>query len=475
MPQLFQKQSDTSIDYKILNKYYKTFDHSEDKNLNRMRLLRHNFFFSLRHRKIISSCCKQEFNRNKGYLSSHETNCEFRILQDKHDNDFNGREFESNEERVRSFEESNSKLRNFGRKFASAGFFCHDVQDKVECFSCGIILFLWKETENPYEAHVKYNNQCRFLKQTFADDVPLRGQPIDLVEHKENDSNFESPSLILYSKEPVYPEKRIYRLRKDSLILVRHFDENLSLKYAACGFFLADFEGKYYHLCCFCCGFTVKLTKTLDLNESKLGKHPYSLHEIYSSCSHFQSKVLDREELITLKPTEKPAGEPIKANTLTLPKNLEPRSTRSRLDHPLIQIFLQKDYDRTTVARALELHLKAGLDICDFAEFRQRVERLLALEEDQKNLSTVTQNNSDSDKTLSLSDANSLSEYRTFLKDIKEKMMCRNRLKECKNESNTVCLPCGCLSICDNCVIDLIFCPMCSCKIRTSMILETCN
>ena len=49
-------------------------------------------------------------------------------------------------------------------KLAQAGLFYSNVSDRVTCFACGILLWGWKEDDDPLLEHYKHRKDCFYMK-----------------------------------------------------------------------------------------------------------------------------------------------------------------------------------------------------------------------------------------------------------------------------------------------------------------------
>lgn len=47
---------------------------------------------------------------------------------------------------------------------AQAGFYYAEILDFVHCFYCGLILWCWTPTDNPFKEHLLYANNCTFIQ-----------------------------------------------------------------------------------------------------------------------------------------------------------------------------------------------------------------------------------------------------------------------------------------------------------------------
>lgn len=60
-------------------------------------------------------------------------------------------------------------------QLASVGFYRIPNEDRVQCFCCGIGLMHWKDTDDPWEQHIRYQPNCKFINmvqsQEFIDKV----------------------------------------------------------------------------------------------------------------------------------------------------------------------------------------------------------------------------------------------------------------------------------------------------------------
>ncbi|XP_067674759.1 baculoviral IAP repeat-containing protein 7-B-like [Haliotis asinina] len=62
------------------------------------------------------------------------------------------------------------------RQLAAAGFYYTGFQDKVRCFCCGVGLWKWDKEDEPWQEHVRFRPNCRFLAERYpADTSPQTG------------------------------------------------------------------------------------------------------------------------------------------------------------------------------------------------------------------------------------------------------------------------------------------------------------
>lgn len=67
-------------------------------------------------------------------------------------------------ERLRSFDLSWHKCYIDTLELAKAGFFFFAKPDRVQCFSCHLILGDWCITDNPWFEHAFWNSKCQHVK-----------------------------------------------------------------------------------------------------------------------------------------------------------------------------------------------------------------------------------------------------------------------------------------------------------------------
>jgi len=49
------------------------------------------------------------------------------------------------------------------KALSAAGFFYLGVDDKVKCFSCGLIVGDWNFTDTPFDEHAFWSPECKFV------------------------------------------------------------------------------------------------------------------------------------------------------------------------------------------------------------------------------------------------------------------------------------------------------------------------
>ncbi|XP_048237442.1 death-associated inhibitor of apoptosis 1-like [Haliotis rufescens] len=147
--------------------------------------------------------------------------------------------------------------RNNALQLAVAGFVFTGVTDKVECHSCGILLYNWQDDDDPLLVHNKYAPDCQFMRQTFP--------------------QIKAPSKPMTTFTAKYPHYSDYETR------LRSFD-SWPLKcvpqspemMARSGFF---YTGSGDRARCFHCGVT--------LRDWGLDDYPSSAHAQWSSSCPF--------------------------------------------------------------------------------------------------------------------------------------------------------------------------------------------
>ena len=55
-------------------------------------------------------------------------------------------------------------------QLASAGFTYTNQGDRVRCFACDVLLCDWKRSDDPFEEHYKWSQDCEFLKVCYIPD-----------------------------------------------------------------------------------------------------------------------------------------------------------------------------------------------------------------------------------------------------------------------------------------------------------------
>ena len=65
------------------------------------------------------------------------------------------------------------------RTLARCGLFYGNVSDHVTCFSCGLTLYGWKPTDNPWIEHYRLSKDCSYLKLVGMEsfDLPNTSAP----------------------------------------------------------------------------------------------------------------------------------------------------------------------------------------------------------------------------------------------------------------------------------------------------------
>lgn len=71
-------------------------------------------------------------------------------------------------------------------ELADSGFFYTQYSDKVTCFSCGITISQWEETDEVWEEHAFWSNNCNYLK--------LRKEP-EFINKISNKSRVEKNKI----------------------------------------------------------------------------------------------------------------------------------------------------------------------------------------------------------------------------------------------------------------------------------------
>lgn len=75
-------------------------------------------------------------------------------------------EFKFYEDRLKTFIYWPEQLIPNKQSLSKAGFYYTGIGDKVTCFCCGVTLHQWKTTDQPWEEHMKYSEQCDYIKMT---------------------------------------------------------------------------------------------------------------------------------------------------------------------------------------------------------------------------------------------------------------------------------------------------------------------
>lgn len=55
-------------------------------------------------------------------------------------------------------------------ELSGAGFYYTGEGDKLVCFSCGVCLFHWEYTDDPWEQHIIYSSNCEYVKLMKEDE-----------------------------------------------------------------------------------------------------------------------------------------------------------------------------------------------------------------------------------------------------------------------------------------------------------------
>lgn len=67
------------------------------------------------------------------------------------------------EQRIATYENWPKEIIQSPKSLARCGFFYLQSEDKVACFSCGIMLHKWTPADDPWIEHAIYSNLCPFL------------------------------------------------------------------------------------------------------------------------------------------------------------------------------------------------------------------------------------------------------------------------------------------------------------------------
>lgn len=73
-------------------------------------------------------------------------------------------EFAIESTRLRSFDKWPKSMKQKPEQLADAGFFYTQIGDRVICFSCGVGLYEWSETDDPWEEHALCYEECDYLR-----------------------------------------------------------------------------------------------------------------------------------------------------------------------------------------------------------------------------------------------------------------------------------------------------------------------
>jgi hypothetical protein len=96
-------------------------------------------------------------------------------------------------------------MKQSGECMAKAGFFYTNKSDTVTCFVCGISIKDWLETDDPITEHIRFKNNCKFIKYKIDGSVvknSLKQIKIDqLTLEKVANENSKTYTIIQNSVE----------------------------------------------------------------------------------------------------------------------------------------------------------------------------------------------------------------------------------------------------------------------------------
>ncbi|KAL3279757.1 hypothetical protein HHI36_017265 [Cryptolaemus montrouzieri] len=151
------------------------------------------------------------------------------------------------------------------QKLAAAGFYYCGKADIVECFVCGIKGHNWEENDKPMEDHMKWNRNCRFVRENTTEHDNTQSRPgrdicgnlgVEILPNSEPEDNTQpEPNLaklgIQKAKGPSHPDQIIYETRLASF---ENWPKSLKQKpaeLASAGFY---YLGVGDQTLCFYCG-----------------------------------------------------------------------------------------------------------------------------------------------------------------------------------------------------------------------------
>ncbi|GJQ74489.1 hypothetical protein Trydic_g21358 [Trypoxylus dichotomus] len=110
--------------------------------------------------------------------------------------------FESLEARFATFDDWPISMKQSGKAMAQAGFYYTGNGDKAICFSCGLGVHKWEETDDPWVEHAKWSPYCQYILkekgQKFVQDV--------LNNQKNKDEDLKKSSTKNEEHTPVHEQ-----------------------------------------------------------------------------------------------------------------------------------------------------------------------------------------------------------------------------------------------------------------------------
>jgi len=98
------------------------------------------------------------------------------------------------ESRFNSFKEWPISMKQTPKDMSKAGFYYTGKSDKVICFSCGLGLNNWEETDNPWVEHAKWNPSCEHLNKEKGEAFIKEVLDGHARQSHEKNSELEAPS-----------------------------------------------------------------------------------------------------------------------------------------------------------------------------------------------------------------------------------------------------------------------------------------
>lgn len=117
--------------------------------------------------------------------------------------------FISKEERLKTFKNWPSSMKQTPEELAEAGFFYLGYDDNAVCFYCGLGCKCWKEEDTPWEEHELWSPDCKFLlfkdykqKNKIKEEDEEKNKKVkeEDEENKENDKNKENINVKVANK-----------------------------------------------------------------------------------------------------------------------------------------------------------------------------------------------------------------------------------------------------------------------------------
>jgi hypothetical protein len=89
-------------------------------------------------------------------------------------------------QRLQTFEDWPKSMHQTPSELSDAGFFYLQRGDKVKCFSCGIGIKDWVQTDIPWEQHAMWSPDCEYLKllkgEDFISDIIGKGKKLPTMD-----------------------------------------------------------------------------------------------------------------------------------------------------------------------------------------------------------------------------------------------------------------------------------------------------